>query len=374
MSNTRSKPIPVLDLSPEIDALWDELNAAIQSVLRSGQFVTGPEVKAFENEVAGYLGVKHAIGVNSGTDGLVIGLKALGVGEGDEVITTPFSFFATAESISNVGAKPVFADIDEKTFNIDPSKIRAAITPRTKAILPVHLYGRPAEMDEIMSIAEDNNLLVIEDCAQSFGARYKGKQTGTIGDVGAFSFFPSKNLGAFGDGGLITTNDDRTAQLARMLRVHGAKKKYHNEILGYNSRLDSIQAAVLRVKLPHIDNWNQGRRKVAENYNSLFNDAPMLITPEVSPGHVFHQYTVRILGKDRDKVQTDLDKQGVGTMVYYPIPQDRLPIYLDKYEANPVSDELGQQVLSLPIWPSLDTATQRFISKSLIGGPVGRIS
>jgi dTDP-4-amino-4,6-dideoxygalactose transaminase len=367
MSNTTTQQqIPVLDLSPEINALWDELNAAIQGVLKSGQFIMGPEVKAFEQEVAEYLGVKHATGVNSGTDALVISLRALGIGEGDEVITTPFTFFATAESISIVGAKPVFVDIDERTFNIDPDLIEEKITSRTKAIMPVHLYGNPCDMDRIMAIAERHNLKIIEDCAQSFGARHKGQQTGTIGHMGAYSFFPSKNLGAYGDGGLIVTNDDALADAARMLRVHGSKKKYHNEVVGYNSRLDSIQAAILRVKLPHIDTWNEQRREVAKSYNDLLADVPGVVTPAVTEGHVFHQYTIRIAQANRDDVQAKLQEQGIGTMVYYPIPQDRLPIYRDQYPANPVSDVLATQVLSLPIWPTLEGPSQKYIIQTLL--------
>jgi len=280
--------IPVLDLSPQYQSLKQEIQEAIARVLESGQFIMGPDVKLFEQEVAAYLGTKHSVAVNSGTDALVIGLKALGIGEGDEVITTPFSFFATAESISNVGAAPIFADVELNSCNIDPEAIKAKITSRTKAIMPVHLFGNPAAMGQIMDIAQAHNLKVIEDCAQSFGAKYfgtctscnnkcqnstreaiSGKHSGTIGDVGAYSFFPSKNLGAYGDGGLIATNDDSVAELARMLRVHGAKKKYHNEVLGYNSRLDTMQAAILRVKLPHIDAWNDGRRMVAKTYNQL---------------------------------------------------------------------------------------------------------
>ena len=374
--------IPILDLTPQYQSLKPEIYAAIDRVLESGQFIMGPDVKQFEQEVATYLGVKHAIAVNSGTDALVIGLRSLGIGAGDEVITTPFSFFATAESISSVGATPIFVDIDPTTFNIDPAKIKDKITARTKAIMPVHLYGNPAAMTQIMEIAQANNLRVIEDCAQSFGARYAGicsgcdadcsdtlrqaitgKMTGTIGDVGAYSFFPSKNLGAYGDGGLIATNDDAIADLSRMLRVHGAKKKYHNEIIGYNSRLDTLQAAILRVKLPYIDEWNAGRRRVASLYTELLADIPEVVAPEVVSGHVFHQYTIRIIKGDRDKVASDLAAKGISTMIYYPIPQDRLPIYAGKYPVNPISDQLGTQVLSLPIWPELD----RSIAEEVIG-------
>lgn len=364
--------IPVLDLKPQYDSIRNEVHAAIDGVIESGQFIMGPEVKAFESEVADYLGVKHAIGVNSGTDALVIGLRAAGIGPGDEVITTPFSFFATAESISNVGAKPVFVDIDPVSFNLDPRQIEVAITPRTKAILPVHLFGRPVAMGQMMELAQKHELKVIEDCAQSFGARYwgdcaecdegcsaatrdelRGKFTGAIGDVGAFSFFPSKNLGAYGDGGLIATNDDELAEMARMLRSHGSKQKYHNEVLGYNSRLDSIQAAILRVKLPRIDEWNQGRQGVAKTYNELLANVPEIVTPALVEGHVFHQYTIRVLGGQRDRVHQELATAGVGSMIYYPVPQDKLPVYRGLYGVNPVSDALTAEVLSLPIWPEL---------------------
>lgn len=365
--------IPVLDLKPQYEALKPEIQAAINAVLESGQFIMGAEVKQFEQQVAAYLNVKHAIGVNSGTDALVIGLRAMEIGEGDEVITTPFSFFATAESISNVGAKPVFVDVDLNTFNLDPKAIKAQITPRTKAIMPVHLYGNPAAMGQILDIAQEHGLKVIEDCAQSFGAKYygtcstcqetcqvstreviSGKITGTMGQVGAFSFFPSKNLGAYGDGGLITTDDDQIAESARMLRIHGAKKKYHNEVLGYNSRLDTLQAAILQVKLPYIDRWNEARRRVAKTYNELLADAQGIITPEITDGHVFHQYTIRILEGKRDALKQYLTEQGIGSMIYYPVPQDRLPLYQGQYASNLVSDLLSTQVLSLPIWPELD--------------------
>ncbi len=370
---TTPQQIPVLDLKPQYDSIREEVHAAIDRVLESGQFIMGPEVKAFEAEVAAYLGVKHAIGVNSGTDALVIGLRAAGIGPGDEVITTPFSFFATAESISNVGAKPVFVDIDPESFNLDPHKIEAAITSRTKAILPVHLFGRPAAMGQIIELAQKYGLKVVEDCAQSFGARYwgdcgecdedcsvatrdelRGKCMGAIGDVGAFSFFPSKNLGAYGDGGLIATNDDELAEMARMLRSHGSKRKYHNEVLGYNSRLDSIQAAILRVKLPHIDEWNRGRRRVAKVYNELLANVAGVVIPKLVDGHVFHQYTIRVLDGKRDEVQQRLKEAGVATMVYYPVPQDRLPVYEGEYGVFEGSEQVAKEVLSLPIWPEME--------------------
>ena len=349
--------VPIYNPTPEIDALWDEIQAAVQRVLKSGRFILGPEVEAFEREVAEYLGVKHAIGVNSGTDALIIALRALGVGPGDEVITTPFTFFATAEAISLVGAKPVFVDIDPKTFNINPELIPPAITPQTKAILPVHLYGQAADMDPILALAKEHGLKVLEDVAQAFGGEYRGRKLGTLGDAGAFSFFPTKNLGAYGDGGLVATNNDQVAELARMLRAHGARKKYHNEVLGYNSRLDAIQAAILRVKLPRIDAWNEARRRVAETYNELLRDIPGVQTPYEAPyaKHVYHQYTLRITGGRRDKVRTKLAEAGIGTMVYYPIPVHQLPVYGYPAGSFPEAERAAQEVLSLPIWPLLDT-------------------
>jgi dTDP-4-amino-4,6-dideoxygalactose transaminase len=360
--------IPILDLKPQYNSIKGEIHAAIDRVLESGAFIMGPDVKLFEEEVAQYLGVKHAIGVNSGTDALVIGLRALGIGVGDEVITTPFSF----------------VDVDARTFNIDPSKIEAAITSRTKAIMPVHLYGQPAAMSRIMAIANAHGLKVIEDCAQSFGARYMGscldcggcdagvkdglvgKQTGSIGDVGAYSFFPSKNLGAYGDGGLVATNDDQIGGMARMLRAHGARKKYHNEILGYNSRLDTLQAAILRVKLPYIDQWNQGRKRVAKIYRDLLSEVSDVTTPEVLEGHVFHQYTIRVARGRREQLAQSLSDQGIGTMIYYPIPQDKLPVYNGQYESLSVSELLSSEVISLPIWPELDEAIQKRIALAVI--------
>lgn len=375
--------IPILDLKPQYASIKADIHAALDRVLESGAFIMGPEVKQFEQEVATYLGVKYAIGVNSGTDALVIGLKAAGIEAGDEVITTPFSFFATAESISNVGAKPIFIDIDPHTFNLNAHKIEAKVTPKTKAILPVHLYGHPASMATIMEVANKYNLKVIEDCAQAFGAHYWGnavgnepsdiatvdhlcgKAVGTIGDVGAYSFFPSKNLGAYGDGGLIATNDDAIAEKAKMLRVHGALKKYHNEVLGYNSRLDSIQAAILRVKLPHINEWNRGRRQVAQTYNDGLANLPGIITPQVVKGHVFHQYTIRVLDQKRDALKQYLADHEIGSMVYYPVPQDQLPVYLGEYDGFEVSSQYTQEVLSLPIWPELKSDTQRLILQTI---------
>jgi dTDP-4-amino-4,6-dideoxygalactose transaminase len=364
---TSEKKIPILDMTPEIDALWDEINGAIQRVLRSGAFIMGPDVKAFETEVAAYLGVKHAIGVNSGTDALVIGLRAMDIGPGDEVITTPFTFFATAEAVSMVGATPVFVDIDPKTFNLDVEQVKAKLNGKTKAVIPVHLFGQGVDMDPLMELAKAHKLYVLEDVAQAFSGAYKGKKLGAIGDIGAFSFFPSKNLGAYGDGGLITTNDDALAETCRMLRVHGAKKKYYNEVVGYNSRLDTIQAAILRVKLPRIDEASAGRKRVAALYAELLKDVPGVVVPfEADTNtHVFHQYTIRVLGGKREAVQKALDEAGVGTMVYYPVPVHQLPIYKNLGYSLPIAEAAAGEVLSLPIWPTLDRATAERVVNAL---------
>lgn len=376
--------IPVLDLKSQYKQLKDEIDKAIASVLESSQFILGPEVQRLESEIANYLGVKHAIGVNSGTDALIIALRALKIGAGDEVITTSFSFYATAESISMVGAKPIFVDINPDSFNLNPQEIRAKITPKTKAIMPVHLYGQPAPMAEINAIAAEYDLKVVEDCAQAFGAMYQGnclgckqncpekfrsaingKYVGSLGDVGAFSFYPTKNLGAYGDGGMIVTDNDEIADLAKMLRVHGAKKNYHNEILGYNSRLDSIQATILRVKLKYINQWNSDRYKIAEIYNQLLADTPNVITPTITKGHVFHQYTIKITNGKRDQLKEYLANQGIGSMIYYPIPQDQLPVYQEQYQPNPVAMELAQQVLSLPIFPEISLVQVKAVSNAI---------
>ena len=370
---------PILDLGPQIDEHWDAFNEAFQRVLRSGRFIGGPEVASFETAVAEYLGVEHAVGLNSGTDALVIALRALDVGPGDEVITTPFTFFATAEAISLVGATPVFVDIDESTYNIDPQLVEAAVTERTRAMLPVHLYGQPAALTQLMEIAERHGLSVVEDCAQSFGARYRGdclgcegahcgdarrrqldgRMTGAIGDVGTLSFFPSKNLGAFGDGGMLATNDAALAERATQLRAHGGTHKYHNERLGYNSRLDALQAALLAVKLPHVDAANAARRAAAARYTDALSGLDGLVAPAVTDGHVFHQYTVRVLDGRRDALAAALEQAGIQTMVYYPVPVHRLPVYAGEgWGPFPVAERLAGEVLSLPIGPSLAPEAQ----------------
>jgi dTDP-4-amino-4,6-dideoxygalactose transaminase len=362
--------VPVLDLSPELDVLWDELSGEALRVLRSGRFVLGPDVDAFEREAAEYLGVRHAVGLNSGTDALIIGLRALGVEPGDEVVTTPFTFFATAEAISLIGATPVFADIEADSFNLDPACVAAAVGERTRAVIPVHLFGRPVDYEAIAAVAARHDLWVLEDCAQSIGATVGAARTGSLGDAGAFSFYPTKNLGGFGDGGLLTTHDDDVADTARMLRTHGERSRYHNEMLGYNSRLDALQAALLRVKLRRLDEFNEARRGAARRYGELLGDleaAGALTTPAVSDGHMFHQYTVRIHDGRRDEVREGLDAAGIGTMVYYPIPCHRLPVYADAYSdvTLPVAEAAANEVLSLPIWPAITAATQARVAEAL---------
>ena len=378
--------IPILDLAPQHDALWPDLAAAFERVGRSGVFIGGPEVLAFEAEVAAFLGARHAVGLNSGTDALVIALRALGVGPGDEVVTSPFSFFATAEAVSSVGATPVFADVDEATFMLDPDAAEAAMTGRTRVVMPVHLYGGVAQMARLAGVAGRWDAALVEDCAQSFGAVYagdcagcrgaacddatraafSGRQTGTLGAAGCYSFFPSKNLGALGDAGLLATDDDALATEARKLRAHGGLKKYHNETVGYNSRLDALQAALLRVKLPHVAAANAGRVAAAERYGALLAGLDGLAAPRVTPGHVFHQYTVRIGGGRRDAVHDALARAGIQTMVYYPIPIHRLPVYATSgYPAFPVAERLAGEVLSLPIGPFIPEADQARVVDAL---------
>ncbi len=364
---SRTDRIPPLDLRPELEALWKPLSEAALRVLRSGQYVLGPEVEAFETEAAAALGVACTVGLNSGTDALVIGLRALGIGAGDEVITSPFSFFATAEAISLVGAKPVFADIERESFNLDPESVERVLTDRTRALIPVHLFGRPAGMDALLTVAQRTGLRVLEDCAQAFGARYRGRAVGGLADAGAFSFYPTKNLGGCGDGGLLTTDDSGIAERARMLRNHGERSRYENEMLGYNSRLDALQAALLRVKLGRIEETNERRRQAAARYGALLEGIDGVVSPPVTAGHVFHQYTIRIRGGRRDAVRDRLAAAGVGTMVYYPIPIHRLPVYEELYRdvSLPVAEAAAEEVLSLPIWPEIEPATQERVASAL---------
>lgn len=365
----KNDPIPVLDLEPEIAAHRTELLRAVNSVLDGRQFILGPEVRAFEREVADHLGTAYAIGVNSGTDALVISLRALGVGAGDEVVTTPFTFFATAEAVAILGATPIFIDIDPITYAMDPSLLEARLTPRTKAILPVHLFGHAAAMDDLLQIAEHTGIPIVEDVAQAFGGDLNGKRLGTFGDLGTYSFFPSKNLGAFGDGGLIITDDGSLAERVRMLRAHGGKKKYQNEMLGYNSRLDELQAALLRVKLRHNDDANRGRQRVAATYADHLSDVDGITLPSANPGvtHVYHQYTLRIAGGRRDEVADSLAAQAISTMVYYPIPVHLLPVFSGRHSVGecPIAEKAATEVLSLPIWPTMDNSTIERVATSL---------
>jgi dTDP-4-amino-4,6-dideoxygalactose transaminase len=359
--------IPILDLVPEIASRREAINEAIRKVVDSGHFILGENVREFETECASYLGVKHAISLASGTDALLIGLRALGIEPGDEIITSSFSFFATAEVISLLGAIPIFADIDPLTFNLDPYETAKKITSKTKAILPVHLFGQPADMKAFQILAREHGLLLLEDAAQAFGAEYQNKRVGSFGDAAAFSFFPTKNLGAFGDGGLLVTGSDSVAEKARILRVHGSRSRYHHEALGYASRLDEIQAAVLRVKLPWIDEMNAKRDRVASRYDEMLTSVPTLELPARADdrSHIFHQYTVRIKGRDRNDVQRRLAAREVDTMVYYPLPIHKLDVYRMSLTL-PHVETAAEQVLSLPMWPDLTTEQQLRIGTELI--------
>lgn len=367
--------IPILDLKAEYKSIKNEIDNAVMSVLESGHFILGPNVSSLEKEIASYCGTKYAVAVASGTDALFLSLKALGIGEGDEVITTPLTFIATAEAISYTGAKPVFVDVDPQTHNIDHSAIKKAITKKTKAILPVHLWGLPSDMDAIMGIAKENGLLVVEDCAQAFGAEYlpagrqgKGKKVGSFGDAGCFSFFPTKNLGAYGDAGMITTSDDKAYEKLKLLHLHGSKSRGVHEIIGYNSRLDEIQAAILRVKLKYIDKWNEQRRKNAEVYSQEFEK--IRLKHQVEPAgykHVYHQYTIE--AKNRDKMISSLSEKGIAAFVYYPNPLHIQKAYEDlgyKKGQFPVSEMIGGAMVSIPVHPFLSEEDVKNISKAII--------
>ncbi|MEW5898908.1 MAG: DegT/DnrJ/EryC1/StrS family aminotransferase [Bacillota bacterium] len=345
--------IPLIDLKAQYLSIKEEIDAAVLSVLESGQYILGPNVQAFEEEMAAYCNRKFAVSVASGADALLLSLVAYGIGPGDEVITTPFTFFATAEVISLVGARPVFVDIDERTYNINPALIEGAVTEKTKAIIPVHIFGQMADMDPIMELARKYNLIVVEDACQAIGAEYKGKKAGSIGHTGCFSFFPTKNLGGYGDGGMIVLDDEEIAKKLRMLRVHGSKTKYYHSMLGYNSRLDEIQAACLRVKLKYIDQWNDQRREIAALYNSLHSEADC-ITPYVAPinKHTFHLYYVQF--PDRDRVSDKLSAQGVTSGIYYSVPLHRQNVYTSMgYTSLPVSERVVPKGLALPMYPEL---------------------
>lgn len=349
--------IPMIDLQQQYAAIKAQLDERLINCLGSAHFILGPEVKALEKEIATYLGCEHSIGLASGTDALILALRAANIKAGDEVITSPFTFMATGGAIALVGATPVFVDIDPRTFNIDPDAIRRAITPATRAIIAVHLFGQSADMTTITAIAKEHQLTLIEDAAQSIGATWKNKQTGSFGDFGCFSFYPTKNLGCYGDGGLISTNRQDYAEKISMLRNHGSKIRYHHDILGYNSRLDEMQAIILRTKFPHLDSYNAGRRQVAEWYNHYLSQLPITL-PYTHPDayHVYHQYT--ILSDKRDDISKKLSDAGIANMIYYPIPLHRQALFGDRYHAIslPVSEHVAAQCLSLPIFPEMTEA------------------
>ncbi len=355
-------PVPLLDLSRQYEYLKPELDEAVIRVLTHGRFILGPEVAELEKKIASLCEVDYGLGVASGTDALLLALRACGVGPGDEVITTDFSFFATAGVIHRLGARPVFVDIEDDTYNIDPNLIESAITDKTKAIVPVHLFGQVADMDPIMKIAREHNLKVVEDAAQAIGSEYNGRKAGSIGDYGCFSFFPSKNLGAGGDGGMIVCSTEENYEACRYLRVHGARRKYYHDSVGYNSRLATIQAAILLVKLPHLRKWSQQRIEHARIYNEALAAMEGITTPFVSDNstfHIYNQYTIAF--EDRDSVQAALGEADIGNCIYYPVPFHRQPCfeYLG-YEPKefPVTNKACEEVLSIPIYPELTTAEQ----------------
>jgi dTDP-4-amino-4,6-dideoxygalactose transaminase len=359
--------VPLLDIKRETKPIRKEIDEAITRVIDHGQYILGPEVKQLEEKISEFCGVKHAIGVASGTDALLLSLQACGVGLGDEVITSAFSFFASAGVISRLGATPVFADIDIETYNIDPDKIEKAITPKTKAILPIHLFGQCARMDAIMDVAGKNNIKVVEDAAQAIGSVYKGRKAGNWGDAGCFSFFPTKNLGCAGDGGMVVTNDDEIADMVRLLRVHGGKFEYHHEIVGYNSRLDTLQAAILLVKLPYLTGWSESRRKNASKYDEMLSGLP-LKTPKVEDGawHIYNQYTITC-DRRNDLIAWLKDKK-IGCKIYYPVPFHLQKCFSElNYRQGdiPNCEKAAQTVISIPIFGEMTSDEQREVIDSI---------
>lgn len=372
--------IPLLDLKAQYAAIKDEVKKAIDEVLESQVFILGPKVEELEKNIALYSQTKYAVGVSSGTDALLVSLMGLGIGPGDEVITTPFTFFATAGVISRLCARPVFVDIDPITYNIDPPKIERAITKKTKAIIPIHLYGQCADMDPILEIAKKHNLYVIEDAAQSIGAEYKGQKAGSMGDLGIFSFFPSKNLGGIGDGGMVVMNNEDLYEKVKILRVHGSKLKYFHKVVGGNFRLDALQAAVLIVKLKYLDRWSQGRQDNARDYDQQFKAAGLvkkglIETPKAvykdggdKNYHIYNQYTIR--AKDRDRLAAFLGEKAIGMDIYYPVPLHLQKCYKDlgyKKGLFPAAEEAASSVLSLPVYPELTAEQKNYIVEKIAG-------
>ncbi len=361
--------IPIINSKRQYETIGPEVEKAVVEVLRSGSYILGKNNQALQEELAKYIGVKHTVTLNSGTDALHLALRALDIGKGDEVITVAFTFVATTESVEIVGATPVFVDIDKDTFNMNAKLIEEKITPKTKAIMPVHLYGQPCDMDVIMDVAKRYNLHVIEDCCQAIGAEYKGKKVGTFGDIGCYSFYPTKNLGAMGDGGLVTTNSDYLKDRIVALRNHGGAVRYHHDEIGVNSRLDEIQAAILRVKLPYIDEWNKKRRAHAAFYNELFARYPEIETPKELDNTycVYHQYTIKV--PNRDEVHKLLQEAGIGAMIYYPIPlhMQKVHAHLNVPENSlPVTVENTKHVLSLPMFPEITEEEQRTVVEEVV--------
>jgi len=363
--------VPLLDLRPQYASIRDEVLAAVTRVCDSQQFIMGPEVERFESEIASALGLRHAVGVSSGTDAILVALMALDIGPGDEVITPTFSFFATAGCVARVGARPVFVDVDPETLTIDPARVEEAITPRTRAIIPVHLFGACADVDTLGRITSGRNIHVIEDAAQALGATLEGRPAGTLGAIGCFSFFPTKNLGAFGDAGLVTTDDEALARRVRLLRSHGAHPKYHHHEIGGNFRLDALQAAVLRVKLPHLPQWTDRRRENARIYGELFAAAGLtsrvrLPVERSGRTHTYHQYVVRV--PNRDAVRAHLASRGIGTEVYYPVPFHRQECFASLGYASdcfPHADAAAAEVLALPIYPGLTRDQQAYVVEAI---------
>jgi len=347
--------VPFLNLAAQYASLKDELWPAVEQVLAGGHYVLGPNLAALEQEVAAYTGTRFGVGVNSGSDALTLALRALEIGPGDEVITTPFTYIAPAEAIYQVGARIIFADIDARTFNLDPADVARKLTPRTQAIIPVHLFGQAAPLREILALAESRGLQIVEDCAQAIGAQYQGKPVGGLGRVGCFSFYPTKNLGADGDGGMVVTQDEALARKLRMLRVHGIERRYFHDVHGYNSRLDEIQAAILRVKLPHLNAWNARRNQIAARYDAGLAGLPVIL-PLTAPGntHVFHVYA--LLTEPRDALQQFLADRGVPTLIYYPRPLHLQQVYADLGHREgdfPVAEAVSRKILPLPMYPEL---------------------
>lgn len=365
--------VPLLDVRRGNQPLLDEIQQAFQRICDSGRFVLGPDVQALEQNVAAYCGVKHAIACASGSDALLLALMAYDIGPGDEVICPSFTFFATASAVYRLGARPVFVDIDPGTFNLDPSSLSAAITPRTKAIIPVHLFGQCAAMDEILAVATSYRLRVIEDAAQAIGAKYQGRSAGAIGHIGCFSFYPTKNLGGFGDAGMLTTADDALAARLRCLATHGMNPRYYHALVGINSRLDTLQAAVLNIKLRHLDAWGAARRENAQRYHKLLTEAGLdhvlaLPATDAPCEHVWNQYTVRIPHGKRDAIRAQLSAAGVGTEIYYPLPLHMQECFKDLgYVPGdlPETEQAAQEVLSLPIFPELTAREQEYVVEQL---------